>query len=115
MATVYRVDKCPNCGVSIRQRSSEQNAKLHALLHDIASQKQWAGSALDPEAWKRLLVAAWERSEKRAAEIYPALDGAGFDVVYRHTSRMNNREMSELIEYITAWAIDNGVILQDAA
>ena len=109
MATVYRVDKCPNCGVSIRQRSGEQNSKLHAVLNDIASQKQWAGQWLDVEAWKRLMVAAWERSEGRSVEIYPAIDGKGMDFVYRHTARMNKQEMIDLIEYATAWAVENGV------
>lgn len=99
--------------MTLRERSIEQNSKLHALLHDISSQKKWAGQRLDIEAWKRLLVAAWERSEKRPAEIYPALDGAGFDVVYRRTSRMNKQEMIELIEYATAWAIENGVTLRE--
>lgn len=95
----------------LRERSVEQNAKLHALLHDISTQKQWAGRWLDIEAWKRLMVAAWERANGKPAEFYPALDGAGFDVVYRRTSRMNKNEMIELIEYVTAWAVQNGVEL----
>lgn len=115
MTTVYRIDKCPNCGINIRQRSVEQNARLHALLHDISTQKQWAGQWLDIEAWKRLMVAAWERSEGRPAEFYPALDGNGFDVVYRRTSRMNKQEMIDLIEYATAWAVQNGIELKEAA
>lgn len=115
MSQVYKIDKCPHCGKSIRQRSGEQNSKFHAVLQDISEQKQWAGRFLDVEAWKRLMVAAWERSEGRAAEIYPALDSSGFDVVYRHTSRMNQKELSELIEFATAWAIQHDVKLQDAA
>jgi hypothetical protein len=111
--TVYRVDKCPHCGLSIRQRSSEQNSKLHAVLHDISRQKQWAGKWLDIEAWKRLMVSAWERAEGRGAEFYPSLDGAGFDVVYRRTSRMNKNEVIELIEFATAWAVQNGVKLSE--
>lgn len=113
MSTVYRVDKCPHCGKSIRQRSIEQNDKLHALLSDIASQKQWAGQWLDIEDWKRLITAAWERSAGRQARIFPSLDGAGIDVVYQRTSRMNKEEMSELIEYATAWAIQNGVKVRE--
>jgi len=82
------------------------------VLADIAKQKQWAGKWLDVEAWKRLMVAAWERSEGRSAEFYPALDGAGFDVVWTRTSRLNKNEMIELIEFATAWAIENGVKLE---
>jgi hypothetical protein len=111
--TPIRIDRCPHCSGILRERSVEQNAKLHALLSDIASQKQWAGKWLDVEAWKRLLVAAWERAEGRAAEFYPAIDGAGFDIVWRRTSRMNKQEMIELIEYATAWAVQNDVKLRE--
>jgi hypothetical protein len=110
-----RIDRCPHCAGILRERSIEQNAKLHALLSDISTQKQWAGKWLDVEAWKRLMVAAWERSEGRGAEFYPALDGAGFDVVFRRTSRFNKSEMVDLIEYASAWAAQNGVELREIA
>jgi hypothetical protein len=108
-----RVDRCPNCNWVLRERTIEQNDKLHALLSDIAGQKQWAGQWLDVEAWKRLMTAAWERANGRAAEIYPSVDQAGFDVVYRRTSRMNKKELSELIEFVTAWAIEQGIKLEE--
>lgn len=111
--TPIRIDRCPHCAGILRERSIEQNAKLHALLSDISRQKQWAGQYLDVEAWKRLLVAAWERAEKRGAEIYPSIDGAGFDVVYRRTSRMNKSEMIDLIEFATAWAVQNGIKIEE--
>ena len=107
-----RIDRCPHCNGTLRERSIEQNSKLHALLHDISTQKQWSGQWLDIEAWKRLIVAAWERAEGRQAEFYPAIDGVGFDVVYRRTSRMNKQEMIDLIEFATAWAVQNGVKLE---
>ncbi len=78
VVTVYRIDKCPHCGKSIRHRSTEQNAKLPAVLQDIASQKQWAGQWLDVEDWKRLITAAWERASGRQARIFPSLDGHSF-------------------------------------
>jgi len=108
-----RVDKCPHCGFGIVQRTLEQNDKLHAVLQDIAEQKQWAGQHLDLEDWKRLLTAAWERATGGHIRMYPAVDGHGMDVLYRRTSRMNKAEMIELIEYITAWAVDNGIQLRD--
>ncbi len=111
--SAIRIDKCPRCGCVLRERSVEQNAKLHALLHDISEQKKWAGKILDIEAWKRLMIAAWSRANNESAEIYPALDGHGMDVVYRRSSRMSKQEMIDLIEYATVWAIQNGVMLQD--
>jgi hypothetical protein len=42
---------------------------------------------------------------------YPALDGQGFDVVYRRTSLMSQEEIRDLIDFAESWAIDNGVEL----
>jgi len=113
MPTVYKVDKCPHCAKSIQQRSGEQNDKLHALLQDIAEQKQWSGQWLDVETWKRLMTAAWERASGRSVRIFPAIDGQGIDMVYQRTSRMNKQEMTELLDFATAWAIDQGIKLND--
>lgn len=88
---------------------------LHAILHDIAAQKDWAGERRDVETWKRLMVCAWMRATGRSAEMLPALDGHGFDVLYHRTSRLGKSEMSELIEYVQAWAVDNNITLREAA
>lgn len=109
--TSIRIDRCPRCGHTLRERTTEKNAHLHAILGQISKQRQWAGKWLDIEAWKRLLVSAYERANGRQAEIYPALDGHGFDVVYTRTSRMAQDEIRELIYFAEAWAIDNGVVI----
>lgn len=106
-----RIDRCPRCGCTLRERSVEKNAHLHALLSDIAKQKQWAGKWLDVETWKRLMVAAFEREKGRGIEMYPAIDGHGMDIVYSRTSRMSQEEIRELILFAEAWAIENGVEL----
>lgn len=113
MSTPIRIDRCPRCKATLRERSIEKNAHLHAVLSAISKQKQWAGKWLDIKAWKRLMVAAWERAHGRTAEFYPALDGQGFDVVYRRTSRMAEEEIRELIVFAEAWAIENGVQLKE--
>jgi hypothetical protein len=104
-----RVDRCPRCGVTLRERSTEKNAHLHAVLGAISSQKQWAGKWLGIEQWKRLMVAAFEREKGHSAELYPALDGQGMDIVYRRTSLMSQEEIRELIHFAEAWAVENGV------
>lgn len=109
----YLIEKCPHCGRSIRHRSIEKNAHLHAVLSDIAAQKKWAGKMLDVEAWKRLIVAAFEREKGNGLEMYPALDGNGMDIVYRRTSRMSEEEIREVIHFAEAWAIDNGITLSE--
>lgn len=89
-------------------RNLEQNAALHALLSEIAYSKQWAKQSLSVEDWKRLLTAAWCRATGRGAKLYPAIDGMGFDAIYQRTSTLSKAEMSELIDYISAWKSGNG-------
>lgn len=91
------------------KRSDEQNRKLHVMLQDIAQQQEWAGRRWDIEDWKRLLTAAWCRATQQHAHVVPALDGAGFDVLYRRTSQLTTAECSELIEFVLAWGAERGV------
>ena len=84
-------------------RNSAINAALHAKLTEIAASREWAGKKLDVETWKRLLVAAWSRATGQALVMLPALDGAGVDIVWRRTSAMTQREVSELMTFIEAW------------
>ena len=107
----YAIDKCPRCGETLRVRTSEQNAALHSIISDIARQKKWAGETLDVTDWKRILTMAWERAEGGHVRMIPAIDGNGFDVLYRRTSRMSKQDMSSLLEYIQSWAIDNNIKL----
>jgi hypothetical protein len=107
------IDRCPHCAGVLRVRSLEQNSRLHALLSDVAEQKEWAGRKWEVEDWKRLLVGAFDRAHGRQTKVAPAIDGQGIEVLYRHTSKMSKQEMSELIEYCEAWAIDQGVKLHD--
>lgn len=86
-----------------KNRSLEQNAKLHAILGEISRTTEWAGRKRDIETWKRLLTAAWMRERGENVELLPALDGHGVDIVFRHTSSLTVNEMIELIEYIMAW------------
>lgn len=96
-------------------RSLEQNSLLHAAISDIAKQLKWCGETLSDEDWKRLLVAAWARAEKQPVRLIPAIDGQGFDALYRRTSRMTKAELSSLIEYLYAWGSDQGVKWSDHA
>ena len=108
----FFLENCPNCGERIEIRSQAQSGAFHALCHDIDKQLDWprgSGNKIGILPWKRLLISAWERAHDRPAQFYPSLDGKGFDVVYRRSSRMSKREMSELIDFAHAWAAQNGV------
>ena len=95
------------------KRSNDQNALLHALLSEIAAKVEWAGARRDVETWKRLCTAAWLRARGESLEVLPALDGKGIDVVYAPTSKLTKAELSELVEFVSAWAIEHGVELAE--
>ena len=90
-------------------RNLAQNAKLHALIGDIAKAITWANKYQTVDTWKRLLTAAWIRARGEPIEMLPAIDGHGVDIVFRPTSKLTVSEMSELIEYIYSWAVEQGV------
>lgn len=98
--------------LSVREekRSSPQNAKLHALIGEIAAQREWAGQRWELEVWKRLLTAAWMRTNGERVLVVPALDGAGVDICFRATSKLTKAECSDLLEYVSSWAAQHGVI-----
>ncbi len=90
-------------------RSLEQNDKLHGLLRSIANQAEWGGQKWPVEDWKLLFCAA-----AYGQTVLPSLDGKGMVVLNKQTRKMNKQMMSDLIEYITAWAIDHGVIFDES-
>lgn len=96
-------------------RSLEQNARLHAMLQDVARQKQWSSQRLSVDQWKRLMTSAWLRARGEQVQVLPALDGNGVDVIYEKTSHMTVRQVSELCDFIEAWGAEHDVIFHDPA
>lgn len=90
--------------ISPRNRSTLQNAKLHAMLADLAKQKP-QGRELDVETWKGLFLAEIGKRVK----FEPSLDGTGVVAMAPRTSKLNVKEFSDLIECIYAYGAEHGV------
>jgi hypothetical protein len=90
-------------------RREAQNRLLHAALQDVSAQASWAGRKHDILVWKRLITAAWLRTKGEHAEMIPALDGHGFDVIYEKTSELSVADCADLCDYLFAWGAENGV------
>jgi 2-phospho-L-lactate guanylyltransferase (CobY/MobA/RfbA family) len=90
------------------KRTLEQNAKMWAMLTDIAEQKQWIVDGrlqyLEPEEWKDILTAALTQ-ELRVAQ---GVNG-GMVLLGRRTSKMTISQMQDLIEVMQAFAAEHGV------
>ena len=97
--------------VKPEKRSSQQNARLHAMLTELSLRVDWCGKKLPMEVWKRLCMAAWMREERQSPQLVPALDGNGVDIIYERTSRLTKDECGRLMEWIEAFAAERGVLL----
>lgn len=89
-------------------RTIEQNKILWAMLTDISEQVNWHGNKLSPEDFKHIFSAAL--SQQR---VVPNIDGNGFVVLGKSTSKMSVAEMSDMIELIQAFGAERGVKFKD--
>jgi hypothetical protein len=90
-------------------RTSDQNAKFHAICSDLArSQVIWAGKRRDAAAWKVLLVSGHAMATKEGSEIVPGLEGE-FINLRESTALMSKARGSSLIEYSLAFCASQGV------
>ena len=87
-------------------RSNDQNARLWAMLGDIAKQLTWHGQSLEAEEWKLVFLDAL----KREMRIVPSIDGRGFVPLGRSSSALTKAEFSDLFLIIEAFAAEKGVI-----
>lgn len=102
------------CEVKERTRTSEQNSALHAMLADIAKQKEWGGKKRSVEEWKCLMVSAHRIAQKEAGEIVPGLEGE-FVQLRKSTTAMGVKELGSLLDYMGAWCAANNVRLSAPA
>lgn len=90
-------------------RTLSQNAKLWAMLEDVARQVRWPVNGkeeeLSPEAWKDIFTAALTQEQRLAAGLR-----GGVVLLGERTSCMGIRRMSELIELIYAFGAERGVV-----
>jgi len=85
-------------------RSSQQNRRLWAMLTDISEQVDWYGRKLSPTDWKHVFTASL-----RKLDVVPNLDGTGFVALGLSTSTMTKREMSDLMELMSAFGSEHSV------
>lgn len=94
------------------QKSIPQNKKYHAIIGDIAKQAQHLGAKWDAEDWKRLLVQEFCKEKGLATgKVIPNLSGDGIVQLGFQTRNFTKEQASEFVEFLLAWAAENGVKL----
>lgn len=91
-----------------RTRTLEQNARMWAMLTDIARQCTFVVDGkpehLSPEEVKDVMTAALRKHQRMAVGI----DG-GLVILGHHTSRMTVADMRDLIDLMFAFGVERGV------
>ena len=93
-------------------RNLEQNNKLHAMLSDISKQCEFGGEKRDINTWKMIFCSAHRIATGDKAEMAIGLEGEVINL-RESTAQMSVKRMASLIEYVTAWGVQNGVKFND--
>lgn len=101
--------------VERENRTLDQNAMYHSIIHQIAKQAQHLGSTWDAESWKRLLVDAYTKEQwsGSSGQVIPNLTGDGIVQLGLQTRKFTKQQASEFTEWLMAWAAQNGVMLDE--
>lgn len=92
------------------KRTLSQNAKMHAMLSEIAIALKWHGVRLIPDDWKLIFLDGL----KREVRLVPNLDGDGFVNIGRRSSDLTKSEMSDMIELMYKFGAEHGVYFKRA-
>lgn len=95
-------------------RNLPQNDKFHAICGDVAKQARLGNMQLKDWQWKNVFVSGHWMVENGGAEspLIQGIEGEWLNI-RESTAQMGKRRMCSLIEYSSAWAVQNGVRLRD--
>jgi hypothetical protein len=120
LSAIYKAKLNDGWQVQLRKlRTLEQNARLHAMLTDVAGQLLWPqpprndGELHDVEWWKRRTELGWLIDINEKPEVIESLDGSTFALLLPHTSDLDTEQMASYIEWLTAFGTMNGVVFTD--
>lgn len=91
------------------KRTLPQNDRMWAMLTDIASQATLGGAKYSTDEWKCIFMDALGQEMK----FLPKLEGTGFVPVGHRSSDLTVKEMGDLMELMTAWALQHGVVFSE--
>ena len=93
------------CTIKQKTRSTEQNAKFHAICGELAG-KLWGGKVRSATEWKVLLVSGHAIATGEAQNMTVGLEGEVVNL-RESTAAMGIKRMASLIEYTQAWMLNN--------
>jgi len=110
------IEQAPvGCVVTVERepRTHDQGAKFYAICSALArSTVTWDGERMDKQGWHDLLIHGWMVATGRQPHLKLGLEGGRVSLLIG-TRSMRKHEMSELLDYASAWATKQGVELRE--
>lgn len=101
--------------VTEESRSNPQNKKFHAIIGQIASQAEHAGSKWTVEDWKRFLIDQWcTDRELSGGEVVRSLDGQRVVQLGKQSRKFSKAEGADFIEWLLMWSATNGIDIKES-
>ena len=91
------------------KRTTDQNSRFWAMLSDISRAKP-DGIKKTPESWKAIFM----HTLKYEVAFEQDLNGQFFPVGFR-SSQLSKAQMSDLMEFMSAWAAEKGIVFSHEA
>lgn len=85
-------------------RKTIQNAKMWAMLNDIAKQVEWYGQTLSQDEWKDVLSASLFEETT-----VPAINSRKMVLLGKATSKFTVSQMTDMIEFMYAFGAQESV------
>lgn len=100
--------------ITEESRSNPQNKKFHAIIGQIASQAEHAGSRWTVEDWKRFLIDQWcVDREMSGGEVVRSLDGQRVVQLGKQSRKFSKAEGADFIEWLLMWSATNGIDIKE--
>jgi len=110
--TALESGKCLTLEIKAESKTRDQEEMYHALIGKIAKQAQHQGARWDADDWKRLLLHEFaKQANLPQGRIVASLDGTGVVQLGLQSRKLTKEQGSEFIEFLFAWAAQNGVDL----
>lgn len=87
------------------RRTTDQNARMWAMLTEVARQVTWDGLKLSADDWKLIFLSALKQELRMVRNI----DRTGFVQLGRSSSDLSVAEMGDLMDLIAAFGAREGV------
>ena len=100
--------------IKAQSKSRDTEKLYHELIGQIAKQAQHMGAKWSVEDFKRLLVDQFMRDiGEGGGRVIPNLDGTGIVQLGSQTRNFTQEQGSQFIEWLYAWAANNGVTIDE--